>query len=44
MELKVVVEDGNVFINDEFVDQLCFDGDSVGSAVANYINDKYEEM
>lgn len=43
MEFKVRVENGDVFINDEFVDQLCFDADAIGSAVANYIKDVYDD-
>lgn len=37
MEFKVVVENGNVFINGKFVDQLCFDSYAIGSAVTRYL-------
>ena len=41
MEFIVRIENGDVFINGKFTDQLCFDADAIGSAVANYIKDNY---
>lgn len=40
MELIVRVEDGNVYINGEFVEQLCWDAESIGGAVTTYLEDE----
>lgn len=37
MEFTVRVEDGDVYINDEFVNQLCFSSDAIGSAIAEWL-------
>lgn len=36
--MEVVVNNGEVFINGEFVRQLCWDNDSIGMAVTAYLN------
>lgn len=38
MEFTVKVLMGDVFINGQFVAQLCWDGDSIGTAIASWIN------
>lgn len=42
MEFTVKVFDGEVYINGEFVDQLCWDGDAIGSAIAGWLNGDYD--
>lgn len=42
-EFKVTIKSGDVFINDKFVSQLCYDPDSVGYAIADYLENGYEE-
>lgn len=37
-EFTVRVDMGDVFINGEFVAQLCWDNDSIGSAVTNWLD------
>ena len=37
MNFEVKVEDGEVYINDDFVAQLCWDAEAVGSAVALWL-------
>ena len=43
MEFTVKVENGNVYINGEFVGQLCFDNASIGYAVTSYLNGDYDK-
>lgn len=38
MEFKVKIENGDMFINGEFVSQLCWDNDSVGCAISNWLD------
>ena len=38
MEFTVKVTNGDVFINGEFVSQLCFDNDSIGYAVTAWLD------
>lgn len=38
-ELNVSLKNGDVYINGEFVSQLCWDADAVGSAVAAWLQD-----
>ena len=37
MNFKVKIQDGDVYINDDFVAQLCWDAEAVGSAVALWL-------
>ena len=39
MNFEVKVEDGEVYINDDFVAQLCWDAEAVGSAVALWLKE-----
>ena len=43
MEFTVKVVCGDVFINGEFVSQLCFDNDSIGYAVTAWLNGDSDE-
>lgn len=43
MEFTVKVTNGDVFINGEFVSQLCFDNDSIGYAVTAWLNGDSDE-
>ena len=43
MEFTVKVINGEVFINNEYVEQLCWDADAIGNAVANWINEQEKE-
>lgn len=43
MEFKVKVIDGEVYINDEFIAQLCWTPDAVGSAIAVWLEES-EDM
>ena len=38
MEFTVRVDCGDVYINDVFVSQLCFDNESIGCAVSEWLN------
>lgn len=38
MEFVVKVECGDVFINGQFVAQLCWDNESIGYAVTRWLN------
>lgn len=40
-EFTVKVDCGDVFINGEFVNQLCWNSDSIGMTVTNWLNDDY---
>ena len=42
-KMLVEVKDGDVFINGEFASQLCWDEDSVGYAVAEWLKRNNEE-
>lgn len=39
LEMKVSVHNGDVYINDEFISQLCWTPDMIGYAVADYVRD-----
>lgn len=43
MEFTVNVWNGEVYINGEFVAQLCFDSDSIGSAVTSWLDGDYDD-
>lgn len=38
--ITIHIDNGDVFINGEHTAQLCFDADSVGSALATYLREK----
>lgn len=38
LEFQVRIDSGDVFINNEFVSQLCWTTDSVGYAVMDWLN------
>ena len=42
-KMLVEVKDGDVFINGEFASQLCWDEDSIGYAVAEWLKRNNEE-
>ena len=42
-KILVEVKDGDVFINGEFASQLCWDEDSIGYAVAEWLKQNNEE-
>ena len=42
-EFTVKVDCGDVFINGEFVAQLCWEPEAIGLAIANWLEDKTEE-
>ena len=42
-KILVEVKDGDVFINGEFASQLCWDEDSIGYAVAEWLKHNNEE-
>ena len=42
-KILVEVKDGDVFINGKFASQLCWDEDSIGSAVAKWLKYNNEE-
>lgn len=42
MEFTVHIKDGEVYINNEFVAQLCWDPDSIGSAIAVWLEEQDE--
>ena len=42
-KMLVEVKDGDVFINGKFASQLCWDEDSIGSAVAEWLKHNNEE-
>lgn len=43
MKFELKIDCGDVFINGEFVSQLCWNAESVGYAISNYLieNDLY---
>ena len=43
LEFTVKVKCGDVFINGEFVSQLCWDNDSIGYAITNWLNGNYDK-
>ena len=43
MEFTVKIDMGDVFINGEFVAQLCWDSESIGWAVTNWLNGDIDE-
>ena len=42
-EFKVKVSTGDVYINDEFVQQLCWDEDAIGCAIANWLKENCDK-
>lgn len=40
MKFEVEIIDREVFINGEFVSQLCWDNDSIGYAISNWLDNK----
>lgn len=43
MKFEVEVIDGDVYVDGEFVSQLCWTNESIGYAVAQWLNEKEEE-
>lgn len=39
MEFKVKVTDGEVYINDEFISQLCWTPEAIGAAITVWLQD-----
>lgn len=44
MEFTVRIIHGDVFINGNFVAQLCFNNEAIGCAIADWLSGKIEEM
>ena len=44
MEFTVKIIDGEVFINNKFIAQLCWTPDSIGSAIAVWLEEQSEEV
>ena len=42
LEFTVKVINGEVYVNGEYVEQLCWDADSIGIAIAMWLDDNNE--
>lgn len=43
MEFTVKITNGEVFINGEYVSQLCFDSEAIAFAIANWLDSDTED-
>ena len=42
-EFTVKISCGDVYINDKFIAQCCWDAESIGCAVTNYLNGNIDD-